>query len=267
MLGAIIGDIAGSRFEASEAPAPQAGFQLFVKDKDCGYTDDTITTVAIADAILNHKSYQDSLLHWCHKYPHPVGAYGGKFQDWLESAHPQPYGSYGNGSAMRVSPVGWLFNDYHEVLKEAKKSAECSHNSEEGINGAQCVATLIYWLRTCRIRRDQIENAVKRNFGYSIPPLKDINRIGRTGHIDTTCNETVPWAIRCFLESEDFEDAIRIAIMTDGDTDTKADITGAIAEAYYQVPEELAGKAFSYLPEDMLNIVEQFCTTIQNFVV
>jgi ADP-ribosylglycohydrolase len=97
--------------------------------------------------------------------------------------------------------------------------------------------------------------------------LKDINRIGRTGHIDTTCNETVPWAIRCFLESEDFEDAIRIAIMTDGDTDTKADITGAIAEAYYQVPEELAGKAFSYLPEDMLNIVEQFCTTIQNFVV
>ncbi len=267
MLGAIIGDIAGSRFEGPDAPAPKAGFQLFADDKRCGYTDDTITTVAIADAILKHKSYQDSLRYWCRKYPHPVGDYGGKFQDWLESDHPQPYGSYGNGSAMRVSSVGWLFNDYHQVLDEAKKSAECSHNSEEGITGAQCVATLIYWLRTCRVRRDQIENAVKRNFGYEIPPLKDINRIGRTGHFDTTCKETVPWAIRCFLESEDFEDAIRIAIMADGDTDTKADITGAIAEAYYQVPRKLAGKAFAYLPKDMLDVIEKFYTTIQSFVI
>lgn len=264
MLGAIIGDIAGSRFEFSAPPQP--GFAIFSDEKDCSYTDDTITTIAIADAILNHKPYKDSLLYWCRKYPHPVGAYGGKFQDWLESEHSQPYGSYGNGSAMRVSPVGWLFHTYQEVLSEAKKSAECSHNSEEGINGAQCVATLIYWLRTCRITKDEVESAVKRNFGYSIPPLKDIYRIGRTGHFDSTCSETVPWAIRCFLDSENFEDAIRIAVLADGDTDTKANITGAIAEAYYQVPDDMAEKAFSYLPQDMLNIVEQFCDAIQKEV-
>ncbi|WP_315341182.1 ADP-ribosylglycohydrolase family protein [Hoylesella oralis] len=260
MLGAIIGDIIGSRFEFDETP--QEGFQLFTTSDD--YTDDTICTIAIADAILNKRNYQEALLDWCHRYPRPKGCYGGMFEKWLLSDNPLPQSSYGNGSAMRVSAVGWLFNDYHEVMEEAKKSAEVSHCHREGIKGAQCVATLIYWLRTCRITKDEVENTVKRSFGYDIPSLQDIYKIGDEGHFDSTCMETVPWAIRCFLESESFEDAIRIAVMAKGDTDTKAAICGSIAEAYYEIPETFIEKTYGYLPDDMLNIIEQFYEHIRN---
>ena len=254
MLGAIIGDIIGSRFEFDETP--QEGFELFAPSDD--YTDDTICTIAIADAILNNRNYQEALLDWCRRYPHPKGCYGGMFEKWLLSKNPLPQSSYGNGSAMRVSAVGWLFNDYHEVLAEARKSAEVSHCHREGIKGAQCVATLIYWLRTCRITKDEVETAVKHNFGYDIPLLQDIYKIGNERHFDSTCTETVPWAIRCFLDSNNFEDAIRIAVMAKGDTDTKAAICGSIAEAYYEIPEAFVEKAYGYLPIDMLTIIEQF---------
>ena len=254
MLGAIIGDIVGSRFEFDQKPTE--GFELFTDD--CSYTDDTICTIAVADAILSGGSYQEHLLSWCRRYPEPMGGYGVMFQRWLDSKNPLPVASYGNGSAMRVSPVGWLFDDYHNVLDEAKKSAECSHCHSEGVKGAQCVAALVYWLRTCRLTRDEVEGAVGRNFGYELPPLKDINRLGSIGHFDSTCQETVPWAIRCFLESESYEDAIRIAVMAQGDTDTKAAITGSIAEAYYEVPTELAEKALRYLPKDMLAVLDRY---------
>ena len=236
MLGAIIGDIVGSRFEFG--PAPMAGFELFTPD--CDYTDDTICTIAIADAIMNHRDYSE----------------------WVFADEHKPYGSYGNGSAMRVSSVGWLFNDIDTVMEEAKRSAEVSHNHEEGIRGAVCTATLIYWLRTVRITKDEVEHSIKRKFGYDIPPLKDVMRIGSLGHFDGTCQETVPAAIRCFLDSESFEDAIRKAVLADGDTDTKGAITGSIAEAYYEIPDEIIDKALSYLPKDMLDIVTQFCDTV-----
>ena len=174
----------------------------------------------------------------------------------------KPYGSYGNGSAMRVSSVGWLFNDIGTVMEEAKRSAEVSHNHEEGIRGAVCTATLIYWLRTVRITKDEVEHSIRRKFGYEIPSLKDVMRIGSLGHFDGTCQETVPAAIRCFLDSESFEDAIRKAVLADGDTDTKGAITGSIAEAYYEIPDEIIDKALSYLPKDMLDIVTQFCDTV-----
>ncbi|MBQ8046561.1 MAG: ADP-ribosylglycohydrolase family protein [Prevotella sp.] len=262
MLGAIIGDIAGSRFEFEQKPSE--GFELFSEESN--YTDDTICTMAIADAILHGRSYKDSLLDWCRRYPEPMGGYGTMFSQWIDSRNPLPQASFGNGSAMRVSPVGWLFNNYHDVLDQAKRSAECSHCHSEGVKGAQCVAALVYWLRTCRITRDEVEGAVMRNFGYEIPPLKDINRIGRLGHFDSTCQETVPWAIRCFLESNSFEDAIRIAVLAQGDTDTKAAITGAIAEAYYEVPVELAESAFAYLPKDMLAVLSQFYSKIETTI-
>lgn len=260
MIGAIIGDIIGSRFEFG--PPPKEGFELFTNE--CNFTDDTICTIAIADAILNQRLYQEALLDWCHRYPNPMGGYGSMFHQWLLSPNPLPYSSFGNGSAMRVSAVGWLMDDYHDVLREAKRSAEVTHCHHEGINGAQCVATLIYWLRTVRVTKDEVESAVKRNFGYTIPPLKDIYKIGRQGHFDSTCAETVPWAIRCFLESENFEDAVRKAVMADGDTDTKAAITASIAEAFYEIPESYIEQAYAYLPEDMLEIIEQFYTIIQN---
>ena len=254
MLGAIIGDIVGSRFEFG--PAPEKGFQLFTPE--CSFTDDTICTVAIADAIMNHKSYKEALLEWCRKYPEPMGSYGHRFYRWIHSDDPQPTDSCGNGAAMRVSPVGWLFNDYHEVREQARLQAEVSHNHPEGIRGAECVATLIYWLRTVRITKEKVERAVGRSFGYVIPPMGDILRIGANGHFDGTCQETVPMAIRCFLDADNFEDVVRKAVLCDGDTDTKAAIAGAIAEAYYPIPEEMLNDAMDYLPEDMLAVLNQY---------
>ena len=259
MIGAIIGDIVGSRFEFSDAPTE--GFDLFTPE--CSFTDDTVCTIAIADAILNEKPYKDTLHEWCRKYPNPKGGYGPKFQLWVESDDPQAYNSCGNGSAMRVSPIGWLFDEYQEVQEEAKKSAIFSHNHPEGIKGAECVATLIYWLRTCRVTRDRIETAVKRNFNYEFISIRDIYKIGSEGHFDSLCQETVPWAITCFLDSDNFEDAIRKAVLADGDTDTKANITGAISEAYYDIPDNIVKKACSYLPGEMLDIIEQFYNRIE----
>lgn len=261
MLGAIIGDIVGSRFELDEKP--DEGFTLFVDKPRCDYTDDTVMTVAVADAILGGKEYKDAMRDWGNRYPHPKGAYGYMFAEWLQSDTPIPQNSWGNGAAMRVSAVGWLFSDYHEVLNEAKRSAICSHLHPEAIRGAQCVATLIYWLRTCRITKEEVEGAVKRKFGYVIPPLRDIYKIGAQGHFDSSCQETVPWAIRCFLDSESFEDAIRKAVMARGDTDTKAAICGSIAEAFYNIPESFYDKACDFLEPDMLDVVERFCTAVQ----
>ena len=260
MIGAIIGDIVGSRFEFAKQTTPN--FTLF--DKDCNYTDETICNVAIADAILNKKTYKDSLLYWCRKYPEPFKGYSSPFSKWIEQDHQECNNSSANDAAMRVSPIGWLFDDYYEIQDEARNCAEVSNNHPEGIVGAQCVATIIYWLRTCRITKEEIEGAVKRNFGYSIPPIKDIYKIGSEGHFDGLCKETVPYAISCFLESDNFEDAIRIAVAAGGETDTKTAICGAIAEAYYEIPDSMIEKAYEYLPDDMLDVVTQFYERIQN---
>ncbi|MBQ6682463.1 MAG: ADP-ribosylglycohydrolase family protein [Prevotella sp.] len=254
MIGAIIGDIVGSRFEFGGPP--EKDFKLFTDD--CSYTDDTICTVAVADAIMNGKPYRDALLEWCRRYPNPMGGYGPRFLDWIESEKALPNNSCGNGAAMRVSPVGWLFDDYKQVLMEAQRSAEVSHCHSEGIRGAQCIAEVILWLRHMRFKKEELARKVKKFFGYDILPLRDIMRIGSTGHFDSICQETVPWAIRCFINANNFEETIRLAVMCDGDTDTKAAIAGSIAEAYYPVPSHLVEQAVSYLPKDMLDILDQF---------
>ena len=155
-------------------------------------------------------------------------------------------------------------NEY--AANEAMKTALPSHCHREGIRGAQCVATLIYWLRTVRITKDEVIGTVKQTFGYDIPDLKEVYRLGNEGHFDATCQETVPAAISCFLDSNNFEDAIRTAILAQGDTDTKGAICGSIAEAYYEIPEEMITKAYEYLPADMLEIVDQFYTTLQGHI-
>ena len=260
MIGAIIGDIVGSRFEFNSKNI-EPGFTLYTKD--CSYTDDTICTVAIADALLNHKDYGQALREWCRKYPDPMGGYGSYFQDWWESDDRPGNPSCGNGAAMRISPVGWLVNDYHEMLNQAKLATICSHNHPEAIKGAQCVATLIYWFRNGRITKEDLEHKMEKHFKYEMPDLKDIMRIGRNGHFDSTCQETVPWAVRCFIESNDFEGALRNAILTRGDTDTKAAVTCSIAGAFYVIPDEIISKAMSYLPGEMIKIIEQFCDKVQ----
>lgn len=251
MLGAIIGDIVGSRFEFDNTNS--ADFELFTDEST--YTDDTICTVAIADAILNGKSYRDSLLEWCRKYPTPKGAYGGSFVRWIHSADPQPYNSFGNGSAMRVSPIGWAFDSYQEVLRQAELSAAVSHNHTEGIKGAQCVADLIYHLRTGKIDKDAVKRCVKHSFGYEIPPVAQIRE---TNSFNETCQVTVPQAISCFLEAKDFEETIRLAISIGGDSDTIGAIAGSIAEAYYKIPDNIAVVAISKLPDDMFTVLHSF---------
>ena len=149
MLGAMIGDIAGSKYEFNNTF--DYDFEMF--GGGCDFTDDTICTVAIADAILNGRSYQESLLDWCRRYPSPKGAYGGRFAAWIGSLNPQPYNSFGNGSAMRVSPVAWLFDDLSQVLEEAEKTALPTHNHPEGIKGAKAVAHAIWYFRKSRFRR------------------------------------------------------------------------------------------------------------------
>ena len=251
MLGAIIGDIVGSRFEFNNHLSTD--FELFTND--CAITDDTICTVAVADAILKSISFETSLLHWCRKYPNPKGAYGGSFGRWIHSPEPKPYNSFGNGSAMRVSPCAWLSNDRETVLNYARSSAECTHDHPEGIKGAECVADCIFHARFGN-KNHEIKELVTKKYGYNIDMTCD--QIRKTNKFNETCQITVPQAIICFLESNDFESAIRLAVSIGGDSDTIAAITGSIAEAFYGVPESIKSTALGYLPNDIINVLSNF---------
>lgn len=250
MIGAIIGDIVGSRFEFNNTN--RTDFELFTPE--CSYTDDTICTIAVADAILKGKIYKESLLEWCRKYPNPKGAYGGSFAQWIHTADPQPYNSFGNGSAMRVSPIGWAFDGHQKTLTQAQLSAIVSHNHIGGVFGAQCVAGLIYKLRTKEINKDGISEYLGK-YGYRINTVKHIRK---TNSFNETCQVTVPQAISCFLEANSFEETIRLAVSIGGDSDTIAAIAGSIAEAHYDVPKDLYQVAMSYLPTDMLNVIGDY---------
>lgn len=247
MIGAIIGDIVGSRFEFDNTNTED--FELF--GKQCDYTDDTICTVAIADAALNGTPYDISLQKWCRKYNHPKGAYGGSFASWIRSNNPQPYGSYGNGSAMRVSPVAWLYNEAGDVVREAANTASVTHNHPEGIKGAVVVAKSIFMLRNGATKEELLSYASSEY--REIPEYKPFSN-----PFDETCMNAVPVSIGCFLASTGFEDAIRKAIIVGGDSDTIGAIVGSIAEAYYEIPLWISEKALGYLPSDMKDIIKQF---------
>lgn len=251
MLGAIIGDIVGSRFEFNNHRSTK--FELF--HPDCSYTDDTICTVAVAEALINKTNFEDSLQYWCNKYSNPMGGYGMGFRDWLLSRYPEPYNSYGNGSAMRVSPVAWASDNIFEVLKLAKQSAEITHNHPEGIKGAQAVADLIFQLRKGKTKDDSIYltmNSYAYECRWNCEQLRIINRF------DETCMTAVPYAFQCLKESADFESAIRLAVSIGGDSDTIAAITGSLAEAAYGIPKEIALTASTYLPGDMIEVINNF---------
>jgi len=250
MLGAIIGDIVGSRFEFNNHR--RTDFELFTEK--CGFTDDTICTIAVADALIKNIPFSDSLHHWCRKYPFPKGGYGGNFARWVQSDNPQPYNSFGNGSAMRVSACGWFSIDPDKVIEAAQQSAECTHNHPEGIRGAVCVADCIYYARG-GASKEVISDLVKTTYGYSLDTTCEAIR--KTNTFNETCQVTVPQAIICFLESSDFESAIRLAVSIGGDSDTIAAITGSIAEAYYQsIPKAIMEAAYSYLPDEMIKVLK-----------
>lgn len=244
MIGAIIGDIAGSVFEFRNTY--DYNFPLFADGS--AYTDDTICTIAIADAILRGGSYEERLHTWCRKYPDPKGAYGGSFSRWIMSDKPKPYGSYGNGSAMRVSPVGWAFNNEKTVAAEAKKTAECTHNHREGIKGAVAVAKAIFMLRTTN-DKNSLNDIIATYEGYKRP---------ERGVFDVTCQGCVPLALDIIMQSRHFEDAIRLAVSYGGDSDTLGAIVGSMAEAIYEVPDFLREEVMSILPNEMARVVAEF---------
>ena len=250
MLGAIAGDIIGSRFE--HAAIKSKDFELF--HRQSVFTDDTVHTVAVADSLLNHVPYQDKLREYFLYYPN--AGYGGRFRRWARSPRPVPYGSFGNGSAMRVSPVGWLYETLEDVLEEAMRSAEVTHNHPEGIRGAQATAAAIFLAREGAGRR-KIKNYIEKNFGYDLSTsLDDIRSVYK---YDVSCQGSVPQAMIAFLESDDFEDAIRNAVSLGGDSDTQACIAGSIAEAYYGfVPEAIKQAALARLDDRLLSIFNTF---------
>lgn len=250
MIGAIIGDIVGSRFEFDNTH--RLDFQLFT-DR-CGYTDDTVCTIAVADAILKGTDFGITLHEWCNRYPYPMGSYGGRFSQWVRSSNPLPYGSFGNGSAMRVSPCGWL-SSRKEVLESARLSAECTHNHPEGIKGAVCVADCIAFA-VRKATKSEIKEHVQREYRYNLDQTCDFIRSNNS--FNETCQVTVPQAIVCFLESDDFESAIRLAVSIGGDSDTIAAITGGIAEAFYGIPSDIRDQALCYLPEEMIQVITRF---------
>lgn len=262
MLGAIIGDIVGSRWEFN--PTNNYNFQLF-SDKN-GFTDDTICTVAVADAILNGKDYGRSIHEWCRRYPHPMGAYGGRFCQWVMSDNPKPYGSFGNGSAMRVSPVAMYYAGTDDALEEAVKTAECTHNHPEGLKGAAAVAYAIHLAinefdndsddETLRALIDRVAD----RFDYNIHLQEDEVK----NKFDETCQGTVPVALWIIRESNGFEDAIRRAVSLGADADTLGAIVGSIAEHLWGIPEWMKEKAMEYLPQEMKEVVLRFYERVEH---
>ncbi|OLP20154.1 hypothetical protein BST81_01590 [Leptolyngbya sp. 'hensonii'] len=250
MLGAIAGDIIGSVYEADNIKTKD--FPLWSEDSQ--FTDDTVMTVAIAQAILTGSPYVDNLKAYYHNYPE-VG-YGGSFRSWAKSESRDPYNSWGNGSAMRVSPVGFAFNTLEEVLQEARRSAAVTHNHPEGIKGAQATAAAIFLARTGSDKAE-IKTYVESQFGYDL--TQTLDQIRPTYRFDVSCQGSVPPAIVAFLESTDVEDAIRNAISLGGDSDTIACIAGGMAQAFYGgVPDSMIQLLLHKLDIPLWNVVEQF---------
>jgi len=250
MLGAIAGDVIGSRFEV--IPTKSLDFDLFTELNT--YTDDTVLTVAIADAILNDRSYEASLKAFGRKYPD--AGYGGSFIRWLSGAIQGPYNSFGNGSAMRVSPVGFAFDTRNRVLEEARKTAEVSHNHPEGIKGAQALALGVFLAHRGHPKH-QIREELEREFDYDLS--RSLSQIRPEYHFEISCQRSVPESIIAFLEADDFVGAIRNAISLGGDSDTQACMAGALAQAFYQdIPRGVAQKVYARIPEEFKEIVIVF---------
>ncbi len=256
ILGAIVGDTMGSVYEL-----------ISTKDYDfpmplprMEYTDDSVMTLAVADWIYsgNHSAEHlvEILQGWGRKYPYPYGGYGGMFSGWLLDKNPQPYNSWGNGSAMRVSACGFAFDTLEKTIEMAERSAAVTHNHPEGIKGAVATAAAIFLARTGKTK-EEIRTYIEEHYGYDLHRTCDDIR-PRYG-FEASCQETVPQSLVAFLDSTSYEDAIRLAISLGGDADTMGAITGAVAAAYYkEIPDELAKFTLSKLPDDLKQVLLAF---------
>lgn len=252
MLGAIIGDIAGSTREFNNVKT--LNFPLF-EPASC-YTDDTICAIAVADAAMHRLPYGETLAKWCQKYPFPMGGYGTSFNQWIYDPLHKPYNSWGNGSPMRVSSIGWLFHDYKTTCEEARKQSIVSHNHPIAVQASVLVALTIRVLRSGSTL-DDVKKMYFDSYG-AIPEYKPFS-VTFNERADTA----VTAAFTCLFASDSFSDAIRKAVAIGGDSDTIAAITGSLAEAYFGLDTELADKAMAMLPEDMGNIVSEFYERIK----
>jgi len=251
MIGAIVGDIVGSVYEFIDEKPPY-NFPLY--DDQSFFTDDTVLTVALADSILNESDYKNKMRGYYKLYPDC--SYGGTFHQWASGMIDGPYNSWGNGSAMRVSPIGWAYNDIETVLQKAKESAEITHNHSEGIKGAQSTALAIYLSRIGASKQEikiEIENRFNYNLNFELEELR------KNYKFSESCQGTVPQAIFTFLVSDNFEDSIRKAIYIGGDSDTLACINGSIADAFYKgVPGQIKDQVFSILDNHLTKVVKDF---------
>ena len=259
MYGAILGDIIGSPYEFDRGNKTK-DFPLF--SRDSSFTDDTVMTIAVAEALMDSTEQSDdsimatlvrSMREWGKKYPY--AGYGKKFRQWLQSANPAPYGSYGNGSAMRVSPAGWLYPSIEETRRIACMTAYVTHNHPEGVKGAEATASAIFMARTGH-SKEEIKAYIVQEFGYDLSRTCDEIRPAYR-HIES-CQKTVPEAITAFLEGQDFENVIRTAVSLGGDCDTLTCIAGSIAEAFYGVPEYLKLQCRKRIPDDMNAVLYRF---------
>ena len=260
MYGAILGDIIGSPYEFDRG-SKSKDFPLFSETSE--FTDDTVMTIAVAEALLDMRMGEDDevtfdslvyyLREWGRKYPN--AGYGVRFSHWLAARWPKPYGSFGNGSAMRVSPVGWLFDELWMTRAMARLTASVTHDHPEGIKGAEAVASAIFLARNGRSKAE-IKAFIEENFHYDLSRTCDEIRPGYY-HVES-CQETVPEAITAFLEGEDFVDVIRTAVSLGGDCDTLTAIAGSIAEAFYGVPEVLKNECRNRLPAEIVEVLRRF---------
>lgn len=260
MYGAILGDIIGSPFEFDRGDKTKK-FELFTRG--CGFTDDSVMTVAVAEALIavgpdaDEKEIEEAVIaniqDWGKHYPH--AGYGGSFRHWLKDRHPQPYGSYGNGSAMRVSAAGWLYHTIERTREVARWTAAVTHNHPEGIKGAEATASCIFLARSGASKED-MRDYVEQEFHYDLS--RTLNEIRPYYHHVESCQQTVPEAITAFLEAEDFEDAVRNAVSLGGDTDTLAAITGSIAEAFFGIPAVLKAECRNRIDPEMNRVLDAF---------
>ena len=248
MLGAIIGDIAGSVYEWKNVRTKEFGPLFHPK---AFYTDDTVCTIAVADALVHDRHAGEALKDWGRRY-WENGGWGAMFAQWLMSDSMGPYNSFGNGAAMRVSPAGLLAQSEGDAIDLAESVTEVTHNHPEGLKGAAATSLAIYLAR-CGQDSADIRTAVTKRFGYDLDRTPD--DIRPTYRFNETCQETVPQALVCALTASGYEDAIRNAISIGGDSDTVAAIVGGVAEALFGIPDEIGQKGWTYLPADMRKVL------------
>ena len=257
MLGSIIGDIIGSKHEGYYNRIKTTNFELF--DKSSKFSDDTVLTIAVADWLMRDPKHQHATLvkiMQTYGRMYPSAGFSHATKTWLNSEEPQPYSSFTNGAAMRVSPIGWAFDNLEETLEVAKRSAEVSHDSEQGITAAQAVSAAIFMARH-HASKAEIKVYIEQNFNYDLD--RSIEDIRLKYSFDCSCEGSVPEAIIAFLDGEDYETTVRLAVSLGGDSDTQACIAGGIAEAYYgQIPKEITAKAIHKLPSHFRKVITDF---------